>query len=73
MRDRSRGDTNVKNTRTLNPSTPTERGDGDYEGSASSLAHQNLPREKKQGQGRDKTTTTDGTKDRVRTRGVEDA
>ena len=54
------------------PSTPTERGDGDYEGTASSLARQNLPREKKHGQGRDKTTTTEGTRDRVRTRGVED-
>ena len=54
------------------PSTPTERGDGDYEGSASSLAHQNAPREKTQGQGRDQTTTTEGTRDRVRTRGVED-
>ena len=54
------------------PSTPTERGDGDYEGSASSLAHQNLPREKKQGQGSGKTTSTEGTRDRVRTRGVED-
>jgi len=32
------------------PSTPTERGDGDYEGSASSLARQNAPREAKGGQ-----------------------
>ena len=54
------------------PATPTERGDGDYQGSASSLAHQNLPRERKHGQGRDKSTTTEGPKDRVRTRGVED-
>ena len=53
------------------PTTPTERGDGDYEGSASSLAHQNAPREKKYGQGRDKTTTT-GKAEPVRTRGVED-
>jgi len=58
--------------RTSKATTPTERGDGDYEGSASSLAHQNLPRDKKQGQGRDKTTTTEATRDRVRTRGVED-
>ena len=62
----------MKSTPTRKPATPTERGDGDYEGSASSLAHQNLPRETKHGQGRDKTTTTEATKDRVRTRGVED-
>ncbi len=53
------------------PTTPTERGDGDYEGSASSLAHQNALREKKHGQGRDKTSTT-GKAEPVRTRGVQD-
>ena len=53
------------------PTTPTERGDGDYEGSASSLAHQNAPRDKKYGQGRDKTSTT-GKAEPVRTRGVQD-
>ena len=57
---------------TRKPSTPTERSDGDYEGSASNLARRNLPREKRQGQGRDKTTTTGSTRDRVRTRGVAD-
>ena len=62
----------MNSTPTRKPSTPTERSDGDYEGSASSLARRNLPREKKYGQGRDKTTTTEGTRDRVRTRGVED-
>ena len=35
------------------PSTPTERGDGDYEGSASSLARQNAPREPNRGQYRE--------------------
>lgn len=51
------------------PSTPTERGDGDYGGSASSLARQNAPREAKGGQ--DGETVLPAQKpDRVTLKGV---
>lgn len=42
-----------ENTPTTRATTPTERGDTDLEGSASSLARQNLPREPNHGQRRE--------------------
>lgn len=56
---------------TSSPATPTERGDGDYEGSASSLARQNAPREPNRGQYRE-PVLPDAPPDRPGLRGAED-
>lgn len=53
------------------PSTPTERGDTDLEGSASSLARQNAPREPNRGQLRDAPRTSNKTEP-TQIRGVDD-
>jgi len=53
------------------PATPTERGDGDYTGSASSLARQNAPREPNRGQDRE-SVIPDAKPERAGLRGVED-
>ena len=51
-------------------STPTERGDTDLEGSASSLARANQPREPRHGQARDPAKPNEA--EPVGLRGVED-
>ena len=52
--------------------TPTERGDTDLEGSASSLARQNLPREPNRGQWREDKSKDSSRSEEPGLRGVDD-
>ena len=52
--------------------TPTERGDTDLEGSASSLARQNLPREPNRGQWREEKSKDSSRSEEPGLRGVDD-